>query len=192
MGGLDCRCFWNHPRMRGEERGNRPSDEDPEGITPACAGKSSPAPRRPRPLGNHPRMRGEEWAGWIVGVFVFGITSACAGKRVLQKGAVAMIAESPPHARGRAPDFAWRISELGITPACAGKRCTRSRIPPAAWNHPRVRGEENVRVQTEILRAESPPRARGRVAGAEWAAHVRGITPACAGKRVMKMRPPRV
>ena len=87
-------------------------------------------------------MRGEEWAGWIVGVFVFGITPACAGKRVLQKGAVAMIAESPPHARGRAPDFAWRISELGITPACAGKSENVNLALRECWNHLRMRGEE--------------------------------------------------
>ena len=58
--------------------------------------------------------------------------------------------ESPPRARGPGP-FEGRTS---------------------AQNHPRVRGEERLRIRE--VRLET------------------GITPACAGKRVMKMRPSRV
>lgn len=104
-------------------------------ITPACAGKRPARRYASYPAGNHPRMRGEEWAGWIVGVFVFGITPAYAGKSAAIVRPTRIPKESPPHARGRAPDFAWRISELGIAPACAGKRVMKMR-PPRIWSYP--------------------------------------------------------
>ena len=126
-------CRWDHPRMCGEKvlwswsvqtlAGSPPHVRGKdlhfqlkartEGITPACAGKStSPAPVA-APSGDHPRMCGEKCR------CTFG-SGCCQG--------------SPPHVRGK--DERWRLCDQrsGITPACAGKRLKRSRstVPPAA------------------------------------------------------------
>ena len=100
--------------------------------------------------------------------------------------------ELPPRARGRV-HRKWLISNvLGITPACAGKSRGWSCRTPWTGNHPRVRGEERRRYLRASSQWESPPRARGRVEDQNLMPVVLGITPACAGKRVMKMRPSRV
>ena len=83
-----------------------------------------------------------------------------------------VLAESPPRARGRVADAILVIQPRRITPACAGKSVWMAGGKPCVKNHPRVRGEER------------PIRSARQVIG--------GITPACAGKRVMKMRPSRV
>ena len=110
----------DHPRMRGKDlpatgrrlrglgspphaRGRlqkRFSYEFRNGITPACAGKTSGPPTRSLRRRDHPRMRGEDGA------------MSCLGRT--SRG-------SPPHARGRRRGERNRESPNGITPACAGK-----------------------------------------------------------------------
>ncbi len=132
------------------------------GITPACAGNSRSDCGVPRSRWDHPRVRGEQ-AGYVGAVYV-------------PKG-------SPPRARGTAdfpvPDHVFD----GITPACAGNRPSTTPRTARRWDHPRVRGEQEVRVVVEVVAVGSPPRARGtgavRVPRAGWP----GITPACAGNR---------
>ena len=80
----------------------------------------------------------------------------------------------------------------GITPACAGKSNRRNPGSRTSWNHPRMRGEESRVQQRRMELPESPPHARGRVREEGKQVRIPGITPACAGKRVMKMRPPRI
>ena len=138
-----ARCG-NHPRVRGEEpfTPNRISSvtESPPrargrealasalrkryGITPACAGKSNPAPPpRPRP-GNHPRVRGEEER-----------TLLC----------VSLLMESPPRARGRNPAALGRGGLFGITPACTGKSRAPGRRPSfRPESPPRARGRDTL------------------------------------------------
>ena len=133
-----------------------------EGITPACAGKSSAgraarsriveSPPRARGRANprhstcqhqrnHPRVRGEE---------------PCLRLPSL------VSSESPPRARGRVQGRAGISDRLGITPACAGKSGTAYHYAGTGRNHPRVRGEEAIRMTGAGFWAESPPRARGR------------------------------
>ena len=106
----------------------------PEGITPACAGKSSSSiaiatsqPGSPPHVrgkasnlrfcrqceGDHPRMCGEKRPG---------------GHRA------GVVQGSPPHVRGKVHDQEIYARLAGITPACAGKRLKRSRstVPHAA------------------------------------------------------------
>ena len=89
---------------------------------------------------------------------------------------------SAPHVRGEVRiRFAATICG-GITPACAGRSARRRKHDLRNEDHPRVRGEKLHYRPQYILRAGSPPRARGE-------AHIRpvqqcggGITPACAGR----------
>ena len=80
-------------RLRGLQAG--------EGITPACAGKSTLRRYRIKKQRDHPRMCGEKNI-WVVDA----ITST----------------GSPPHVRGKALLNSSKNLFSRITPACAGKR----------------------------------------------------------------------
>ena len=72
-----------------------------------------------------------------------------------------------------------------ITPACAGK----SRPPVCAncntWDHPRVCGEKNCGSKLAFRTIGSPPRVRGKAEAFKALLVAAGITPACAGKRMV-------
>ena len=70
------------------------------GITPACAGKSTPPQSDPAAGWDHPRMCGEKLEA--------------AQLNVGRQG-------SPPHVRGKVEVDGQQFGKLGITPACAGK-----------------------------------------------------------------------
>ena len=192
------------------------------GITPACAGKTSPRVPARRWRRDHPRMRGEDstagWEGcrktgspphargrlnrWLGGMPKDWITPACAGKtfvnwvsdctvpdhpRMRGEDLCLMLfrmprAGSPPHARGRRAVEHDRRVDGGITPACAGKTFRTTAPPPAAPDHPRMRGEDEYTLLNSTMGAGSPPHARGRRVHAAQLDDGGGITPACAGK----------
>ena len=88
---------------------------------------------------------------------------------------------SPPRVRGTGQyDKVYRKC-TGITPACAGNRMAVFGFSAAMRDHPRVCGEQQAWVLSDILRAGSPPRVRGTVRGPCGGQYRRGITPACAG-----------
>ena len=151
----------DHPRVRGEEFSAyllySPAPGSPPrargrvslregippglGITPACAGKSGGCMEADSGIWDHPRVRGEEGSDARLAVPMRG---------------------SPPRARGRVPSGLRHSVLQGITPACAGKRTTLYWGFGRAWDHPRVRGEENGVTRKQLARLGSPPRARGR------------------------------
>ena len=148
------------PHARGKRRrvhGGRRRN----GITPACAGKTTETRTSAAPKKDHPRMRGENGDEMSYTIGSLG---------------------SPPHARGK-PGFeirdtiAWRI-----TPACAGKTPCRQRLTGRSRDHPRMRGENR---RSSLLSSRawgSPPHARGKRPCRRAARGFRRITPACAGK----------
>ena len=94
----------------------------------------------------------------------------------------------------------------GITPACAGKSVCVECVAPERKDHPRVCGEKLLRFldgksqakdhprvcgeKLEIFDSAdalmgSPPRVRGKVGAECPRIKVLGITPACAGKRML-------
>ena len=77
---------------------------------------------------------------------------------------------SPPRARGKAPACRHR-----------GRWCR---------DHPRVRGEKRPQHRPVLAHVGSPPRARGKVLRHTGKENLRGITPACAGKRPRPKRDP--
>ena len=121
---LFCGCsLWlsqDHPRMCGENSPTLPSGSNVTGspphvrgkpfilnicglfcgITPACAGKTNPAPVPEINFWDHPRMCGENDVRFLPVV-------ACEG--------------SPPHVRGKLCTWVDHDRIAGITPACAGK-----------------------------------------------------------------------
>ena len=137
------------------------------GITPAYAGKrlifanGFGCPR------DHPRVCGEKTA--ITGLFK------------TNKG-------SPPRMRGKVKLPLLDYSPAGITPAYAGKSSGRPLHSYNSWDHPRVCGEKSESYAIMGVTLGSPPRMRGKGVRHREGAHSPGITPAYAGKRVMRRR----
>ena len=131
-------------------------------ITPACAGNSSSRADTRTVYWDHPRLRGEQQAmlrqykGW------WG---------------------SPPLARGTGAHLRTTRSSGRITPACAGNSWATYTKCPAAWDHPRLRGEQCRCQQVAVKRLGSPPLARGTASRSAARGNMAGITPACAGNR---------
>ena len=175
----------------------------PDGITPACAGKSTTSDKLSHHRWDHPRVCGEKKSNLPSGV---------------------MAAGSPPRVRGKGPAALPLRGPARITPACAGKSLLFRLFSSGSWDHPRVCGEKyslaccfwpasgspprvrgKVSVPGELAIAHrdhprvcgekaqpragsrrvrgSPPRVRGKAILSIGAAIVTGITPACAGKR---------
>ena len=73
----------------------------------------------------------------------------------------------------------------GITPACAGNRKISENLSGVRKDHPRVCGEQMTACIDGRGLAGSPPRVRGTVAKVVEQVADLGITPACAGNRVV-------
>ena len=138
----------------------------PQGISPACAGKSSGIVAFWGYHRDHPRVCGEKYS-------LRFLLSSPTG--------------SPPRVRGKVGVYIDDKTVQRITPACAGKRCGKEYKKIIGGDHPRVCGEKRNVGRVVETRLGSPPRVRGKDPGARCLAKSSRITPACAGKR----RPPR-
>ncbi len=170
----------DHPRVRGEQnelqrREFQPMGPSPHargaepkllvnprfrGTIPACAGSSTHRPRCPSTAGDHPRVRGEQCLRVTVPGGSLGPS---------------------PRARGAAAESAAAINCGGTIPACAGSRRARCPGRGPSWDHPRVRGEQELRPYLANFRRGPSPRARGAGQGANGAGCDLGTIPACAG-----------
>ena len=75
---------------------------------------------------------------------------------------------------------------MGITPAWAGKSCQSAAESAPGWDHPRVGGEKRLECFKETARQGSPPRGRGKGGISGDCFFLPRITPAWAGKRLIK------
>ena len=75
----------------------------------------------------------------------------------------------------------------GITPAYAGKREGPKNAQSKVGDHPRVCGEKCIPLTRGHGRQGSPPRMRGKVAYTDLQRPSPGITPAYAGKSLLKL-----
>ena len=175
------RAIRDHPRVCGEKAlhdgGILPAQGSPPrvrgkvflpfvgsrhtGITPACAGKSTPSLAVFGLHRDHPRVCGEKVCKEIAPLSVWG---------------------SPPRVRGKVHTSHQRTRQAGITPACAGKREIVVVQITVIQDHPRVCGEKAVELILSCHSLGSPPRVRGKVASDPDLTVRTGITPACAGK----------
>ena len=133
-------------------------------ITPACAGKSCPLPRRTVSVRDHPRVCGEKRPDWKNEVELVG---------------------SPPRVRGKDAIQRHPSCGFGITPACAGKRRTDSKTTLSHEDHPRVCGEKTPFSENSFTKSGSPPRVRGKACAICTFPLSQRITPACAGKSAL-------
>ena len=93
---------------------------------------------------------------------------------------------SPPRARGEVLGKGLYKGTGRITPACAGRSGCRCSAGAPASDHPRVRGEKYRETEKKSRTSGSPPRARGEALPFGARPARRWITPACAGRRLVK------
>ena len=153
------------PRMRGKVPVCCPEHRKVR-ITPAYAGKRTCTATRRCGNGDHPRVCGEK--------FTVRFT------RMVLPG-------SPPRMRGKDPVAHSCKGCVGITPACAGKSVIRISDGCLRRDHPRVCGEKISIMMWIACLTGSPPRMRGKAFWQSGEHQLRGITPAYAGKSVIRI-----
>ena len=93
---------------------------------------------------------------------------------------------SPPRMRGKAVAIFRQLHHGRITPAYAGKRDSIPQQSSLRRDHPRVCGEKPRIFFMSIRSAGSPPRMRGKGQPLYIVVSESGITPACAGKSLVR------
>ncbi len=91
--------------------------------------------------------------------------------------------ETPPRAWGRDTSLLLSKRIDGNTPTGVGKRFSSLFSRASRQKHPHGRGEEDHKAAKEKIRAETPPRAWGRVSPAPATCAETGNTPTGVGKR---------
>ena len=135
------------------------------GITPAHAGKSPPKPIGHCHRQDHPRTCGEKLVQLL---------------RLFREPG------SPPHMRGKENHDDRKGNAEGITPAHAGKRSWFVVLPLSCRDHPRTCGEKAIVFVVVGIVQGSPPHMRGKVTPILLIKRRSGITPAHAGKRLVR------
>ena len=148
------------PRVRGSLP-DIPSQSDPLGSIPACAGKPTTRNISVRAIRVHPRVCGEA-------LLVVWLT-------VLYSG-------PSPRVRGSRPTAVRGGCGQGSIPACAGKPASDRRVPRCSRVHPRVCGEARRPARAARLHRGPSPRVRGSLPPRSTAGRREGSIPACAGK----------
>ena len=182
---LSTTVHWDHPRLRGEQFGQKGKPNGYKGspplargtgysfakgkmghgITPACAGNSCTVAPIFLLCQDHPRLRGEQ--------------------RMALSSAFSFLG-SPPLARGTVSKVTYAVLLHRITPACAGNRPWYPPLPRAGRDHPRLRGEQASDGLAATGGIGSPPLARGTATWIFCPPKYARITPACAGNRLKK------
>ena len=150
--------------MRGKHFGGTENHQQ-SGITPAHAGKTHPLRHVDSKCRDHPR--------------------AC-GENALRDGSAHRSLGSPPRMRGKLECILNRVEYRGITPAHAGKTQGRERRPEKVGDHPRACGENCFPAVLQLAHTGSPPRMRGKPRPVFLRAFSQGITPAHAGKTMLR------
>ena len=151
-------------------------------ITPACAGKSPWALRRPGGRRDHPRMCGEKTllskssrpslgspphVRGKVDSAVFHLGSLwdhprMCGEKSCRTNRSSLEQGSPPHVRGKVFARSLFFVCSGITPACAGKSDGYTAGRTDARDHPRMCGEKDAACCLGAGFVGSPPHVRGK------------------------------
>ena len=148
------------PLTRGKQ-GRRGRGPHPLGLIPAHAGKTYANASMSGMIRAHPRSRGENLVRHVEPVRRLG---------------------SSPLTRGKQPREHGAASRLGLIPAHAGKTGTTPTTGPAAWAHPRSRGENVVAASQELLLDGSSPLTRGKRRDPARSRPDQRLIPAHAGK----------
>ena len=110
------------------------------------------------------------------------------GEKIVPPPACFVTYGSPPRVRGEVLIPLTSFLKTRITPACAGRSCQNPQGGRRSKDHPRVCGEKGSVASMECSLLGSPPRVRGEAEGAGLTAPAGRITPACAGRSVLRRR----
>ncbi len=135
-------------------------------ITPAYAGKRKTARPFPGAAWDHPRLCGE---------------------KCLRTFTVLGLRGSPPPMRGKDLRANPKDRRSRITPAYAGKSLCLLRQKDDVWDHPRLCGEKMLWGRWNLYILGSPPPMRGKASGTFKSPFSSGITPAYAGKSLVRL-----
>ena len=179
--GARSRRSWAHPRVGGENFGNKANDESADGSSPRGRGKRVPrAPRDDRD-GLIPAWAGKT-PGDPTGEQCSWAHPRVGGENEVRSSRSRLITGSSPRGRGKRvlPGFApaWR----GLIPAWAGKTSCHVVLLSVAGAHPRVGGENSSRMGRRLATGGSSPRGRGKHGEHHPAEVGVGLIPAWAGK----------
>ena len=137
-------------------------------------------------VGSPPRMRGKLPFCQLCSPY-FRITPADAGKTLTAAWAQQRHGGSPPRMRGKPATAAVTTAAARITPADAGKTWDMSLQAAFCGDHPRGCGENMKLTTAATVSTGSPPRMRGKRTSQVCPSEMRRITPADAGKTVLKL-----
>ena len=93
---------------------------------------------------------------------------------------------SPPRMRGKHSNEVVDVERLRITPADAGKTGNTDFFGRYSWDHPRGCGENKTQTAKYYFTIGSPPQVRGKLTRSMHAGKSVGITPAGAGKTLIR------
>jgi len=150
-----------HPRVRADDPGTRPTGHEAGGTPPRARGRPEPEP---------------------VGRSIDRNTPACGDDFATTSHNTTELG-TPPHARGRHVQRGLDRHQRRNTPACAGTTGCGTRSRGGSCQHPRVRGDDR-----PTQPATSPPGGTRRGRCADTGSACRN-TPACAGTTRTR-RPP--
>ncbi len=152
-------CAGSSPRARGTVVGFEHVDAIDRFI-PACAGNRRASVEIGAAAPVHPRVRGEQRNPGASHVRSCG---------------------SSPRARGTVRAGCPPVCATRFIPACAGNSYSTGQRPTGTTVHPRVRGEQRVRIGEPAASTGSSPRARGTAVAVPAASGFDRFIPACAG-----------
>ena len=108
------------------------------------------------------------------------------GEQIFAGSAGFQLSGSPPLARGTARLRGSDVVSCGIPPACAGNSRAAHQSRGHGGDHPRLRGEQVQHCLALLYHTGSPPLARGTDFTIGIYLRQGGITPACAGNRLLR------
>ena len=155
-----CHKVRDHPRVCGEQCCSLSGSANGSGSSPRVRGAAMIKIEETETYGDHPRVCGEQ---------------------TIRKSAIKSQTGSSPRVRGAEGADVAEVLARGIIPACAGSSTFESNRVATLRDHPRVCGEQAVRMHAYRCLKGSSPRVRGAVCGCVHTAPVDGIIPACAG-----------
>ena len=153
-----------HPRVCGENHPALGNTITEAGSSPRVRGKLVPGAPFSRPDGLIPACAGKTYVD-IVGVVGYRAHPRVCGENTRMPRPERFSAGSSPRVRGKPHHVHERTSARGLIPACAGK--TPSLQARRRWNraHPRVCGENANTIGTMNPVGGSSPRVRGKQGG---------------------------
>ena len=107
------------------------------------------------------------------------------GEHTALLGSGGITAGSSPHARGAREGEGVVPLPVGIIPACAGSTATWGLPTRTCRDHPRMRGEHDMRIPPRCMNPGSSPHARGARFSTYWNMTGGRIIPACAGSTLL-------